>query len=702
MAASGLTIIQINLHHSKSASAVLQKSIAVMHTGISLIQEPWINKDVIRRLEGTNIYCYRYPEAPNPRTCILAKNINIVPLLDLCTRDLMVASVDLIGIGKLVIGSAYFPHDSVTHPPEEVRSLVDYCKVRGLPLLLGCDANSHHKLWGSTDTNRRGEDLVDYLITTDLDILNTGTVPTFRNSVREEVIDITLCTGSFRDKVKKWRVSDEPSLSDHMQILYELESHAPSGPTWVRNPRKTNWERYSTGLQAALHGKTMEIKDVDALERAADQFSSAIITTYELNCLPSEIKKARETHWWNGKLEKLRKETRERFRRAKKGNTEELWNLSNATRDAYRKEIREAKNKSWTSFCSDIEKGAEAARLNRLLARNPGAMLSTLKLPDGTYSESDRETLTLLTMAHFPGFKGPTEVGWSSQKGRPLPATQLGLRGRLAREIASPARVRWALKSFNPYKSPGPDGIYPVLLQRAGDPIIGPLVRLARASLTLGYVPKAWRGTRVIFIPKAGKNGWTSPKDFRPISLTSFVLKTVERLVDRYIRDKILTVKPLHSDQHAYRAGHSTETALSKAVNLIEDQMNLKGFAIGTFMDIEGAFNHTSSEVIRRAMIRQGVPIAVVDWTCHMLGNRNITITKGNTTLQGIVDSGCPQGGVLSPLLWSLVVDELLHLLTDQGCHPIGYADDILVIVRGMHLDALMGVMQQSLKAVDT
>ena len=142
-----------------------------MHTGISLIQEPWINRDVIRGLGGAGIYCYRYTEAPNPRTCILAKNVNIVPLLDLCSRDLMVASVDLIGIGKLVIGSAYFPQYCATHPPEEVRSLVDYCKVRGLPLLLGCDANSHHKLWGSTDTNRRGEDLVDYLITTDLDIL---------------------------------------------------------------------------------------------------------------------------------------------------------------------------------------------------------------------------------------------------------------------------------------------------------------------------------------------------------------------------------------------------------------------------------------------------------------------------------------------------------------------------------------------------
>ena len=142
----------------------------------------------------------------------------------------------------------------------------------------------------------------------------------------------------------------------------------------------------------------------------------------------------------------------------------------------------------------------------------------------------------------------------------PLPATQLGKRGRLAYEIAFPARVRWAPKSFNPFKSPGPDDIYPVLLQRAGGPIIGSVVRLARASLTLGYVPKAWRGTRVIFIPKAGKNGLASPKDFRPISLTSFVLKMVEILVDGYIRDKILTEKLLHRDQHAYTAGRSTET----------------------------------------------------------------------------------------------------------------------------------------------
>ena len=106
----------------------------------------------------------------------------------------MVASVDLIGIGRLIIGPTYFPPNSTYNPPKEVCLLVEYCKVRDLPLFFGCDANSIHKLWDYTDANRRGKVLADYLITTDLDILNSGTRPTFWNLVREEVIDDTLCT----------------------------------------------------------------------------------------------------------------------------------------------------------------------------------------------------------------------------------------------------------------------------------------------------------------------------------------------------------------------------------------------------------------------------------------------------------------------------------------------------------------------------
>jgi len=58
-------------------------------------------------------------------------------------------------------------------------------------------------------------------------------------------------------------------------------------------------------------------------------------------------------------------------------------------------------------------------------------------------------------------------------------------------------------------------------------------------------------GGRVVFIPKPGKNGHILAKDFRPISLTSFLLKSVERIIDRFLKDGPLLHHPLSSSQYA-------------------------------------------------------------------------------------------------------------------------------------------------------
>jgi hypothetical protein len=64
-----------------------------------------------------------------------------------------------------------------------------------------------------------------------------------------------------------------------------------------------------------------------------------------------------------------------------------------------------------------------------------------------------------------------------------------------------------------------------------------------------------------VFIPKPGSDSYGRPKDFRPISLTLFLLKTMERLVDRFLRDEILALMPLYPNQHAYQAGKGPSSA---------------------------------------------------------------------------------------------------------------------------------------------
>ena len=79
-----------------------------------------------------------------------------------------------------------------------------------------------------------------------------------------------------------------------------------------------------------------------------------------------------------------------------------------------------------------------------------------------------------------------------------------------------------------------------------------------------------------MFIPMPGRNTYSGPRDYRPISLTSFLLKTMERLVDRYLRDEALAIVPLHPNQHAYQAGKSVETALHWLVVRAEKALDQK------------------------------------------------------------------------------------------------------------------------------
>jgi hypothetical protein len=154
-------------------------------------------------------------------------------------------------------------------------------------------------------------------------------------------------------------------------------------------------------------------------------------------------------------------------------------------------------------------------------------------------------------------------------------------------------RVEWAIDSFTPYKSPGMDGIFPALLQRGREILILYLVKIFRACLATGYVPAIWRQVKVVFIPKPSRSSYCGPEDFRPISLTSFLLKTMEILVDRFLRDEVLTIQPLHPNQHAYQAGRSVETALHQLMLRVERALDQQEIALGIFLDVERAFNST-------------------------------------------------------------------------------------------------------------
>jgi hypothetical protein len=95
-------------------------------------------------------------------------------------------------------------------------------------------------------------------------------------------------------------------------------------------------------------------------------------------------------------------------------------------------------------------------------------------------------------------------------------------------------------------------------------------------------------------------------------------------------------------------------------VTRIENDIEHKDIALGAFLHIEGAFDRISFYIIKQAVERHGIKLAACRWICAMLESRNISATLSGETLGATTARECSQGGVLSPLLWSLVLDDLL------------------------------------------
>jgi hypothetical protein len=107
-----------------------------------------------------------------------------------------------------------------------------------------------------------------------------------------------------------------------------------------------------------------------------------------------------------------------------------------------------------------------------------------------------------------------------------------------------------------------------------------------------------------------------------------------------------------------------------------------KDVALGAFLHIEGPFDRTSIHTIKQAAEKHGIEPEICSWICSMLESRNIVTTSSGETLGASVAKGCPQKGMLSPLLWSLAMN------------------DTAILINGKFLQTVSEVLQTSLCTV--
>jgi len=183
-----------------------------------------------------------------------------------------------------------------------------------------------------------------------INILNIGNKPTFVNAIRSEVLDLTLSTQFISNFVFNWHVSDEPSLSDHMHIKFELESVNSTAPLKTI-PKKTDWTRFKCSLISNHFDPPISYKSTNEIDLVANGLNVMLKTAYDDSCVTARSTHKRIVPWWNPTLAYLRKSARKEFNRAKRTGR---WDAYKSVLNKYNNERRKSKRLTWQKTCTAL------------------------------------------------------------------------------------------------------------------------------------------------------------------------------------------------------------------------------------------------------------------------------------------------------------------------------------------------------------
>jgi len=661
----------INLNTNKVASSEVLKR----DYPITLITEPYQYAGQVRLLKGPSVEVL-YAKSKRPRTCIrIKKDIKHVfcpqySSMDVCTVQIKLKD----GYGYLAV--AYLD-GKIQQIDKTLVNLVRQCDDTRQPLLICMDGNSWSTRWSSRVTNARGIMVENFIDEYDIEVLNKGDIPTFLNANGSSIIDITLANrwGGIKFNVHDWKVDLKESFSDHRYVEFNIGLRQQC--KMVRNLRKANWVLFQGILNSYEHGGITDANDIDS---ETVKLTNAITEALNAAC-PLKPLKFASNKWWNSELEFKRKFVLKLHK--KKDRNPLFVNQYNEEKKAYKSLIYAAKKASWREYCSEFTGIGDISKTIKNLQNDVGP-LGLLQDEEGDFCQDVGTSLKVLMDTHFPGSIDMIE---QPEKRKVLNNGEI--------TYIDCDLVRLSLKSFGKFKAEGPDGFKPVVLQHLPGNVLKGVVNIYRSSMEVGYVPELWRRMRVIFIPKPGKSSYDKAKSFRPITLSNFLLKGLERLIQWELQKRM----PCLQYQHAYTENLSTETALSEVVDEIEHSVNRGQFTLMASLDCSGAFDNIDLDSAKRVMSNMGIDTNIIRWFDCLLRHRLISAELQGEVVQVVPTRGTPQGGVLSPFIWNLILNELLSQIR-KPVRVTAYADDIALTVKGPDPNTLVDLLQHALNQV--
>lgn len=534
------------------------------------------------------------------------------------------------------------------------------------------DPNARHQLWCpkyepalGNIPGIRAQQIVSFSLSAPYKVLNVEARPptTWSGSAP----DVYLARDTIPSKLKM--LTTHPG-SDHIPALISLEEIGSTEVMISRHPpiaySKVGWNP----VGARLEQRWKELPPMDpegGLERSWQLFKTVILN--EVKCLPRAGVVREVTRLTLPEdLAKMRSEA------CAPG---VLWDKVTKYREALHAWLHERKRKEADRLAAEQKRdGAWVQEVWKFVQD------STATHTHGLCSLSDREKKKILSPATQASLFAKL---WAEKHKRTKEETPLEAHPLPSLQEVEVSHGEWALALASLKKRQAMDvwGVKPIFWEKMPLAVTDHLRGLLSESFRTGVVPSDLRDGEGVPVLKEGKDP-NEAGGYRPVTITSLLSRVAEHIVLRRIQHHMFRASRalVHKWQYGFAKGRDTVLPLlrliSDCADGLQDQTrtgsNVRGGrdernwaqwrSLVLAVDFTDAFCRVSPTSVSKALQERGVPHYLVRWVREWMSGRTLRVfVNGTFSSRVTLDVGAPQGSILGPFLWNLVMDKLLTKL---------------------------------------